>query len=478
MTQKYYAIVTSQGAAKIANAAALGTKLNITHMAVGDGGGTLPTPNASQTKLVNEVRLAAINTLSVDPANANQVIAEQVIPENEGGFWIREMGLFDAAGTLIAVCNTPETYKPALQEGSGRTQTVRMILIVNSTDAITLKIDPSVVLATRQYADSKVSQAVIEVKQYADDLMANHLAAADPHKQYAPKESPVFTGTPKAPTPDAGNNSALLATTAFVQKAIAQLVASSPAALDTLNELAAALGNDPNFATTMMNQLAARALLAGSVNQQFFVKDPTQDGHAVNLGKMNTELAKKAASGGSQYQKFQVQGVTDDENAAVPMWQLTDGLKGKAAYNGSQYQKFQVQGVTDDETAAVPMWQLTQGLAGKAAYNGSEWQVFDVSPATYKTQAVRLDQFQSGNNGNGAWTKFPGGAQYCRQNLNVPAKGSIQWTFPLVFASAPALFITSLGGQPNVWCSGIGANSAQIYNNNDSGLNVNVLAIW
>lgn len=210
MTQKYYAIVTSQGAAKIANAAALGTKLNITHMAVGDGGGTLPTPNASQTKLVNEVRLAAINTLSVDPANANQVIAEQVIPENEGGFWIREMGLFDAAGTLIAVCNTPETYKPALQEGSGRTQTVRMILIVNSTDAITLKIDPSVVLATRQYADSKVSQAVIEVRQYADDLMANHLAAADPHKQYAPKESPVFTGTPKAPTPDAGNNSALL----------------------------------------------------------------------------------------------------------------------------------------------------------------------------------------------------------------------------------------------------------------------------
>jgi len=442
MTQKYYAIVTSQGAAKIANAAALGTKLNITHMAVGDGGGTLPTPNASQTKLVNEVRLAAINTLSVDPANANQVIAEQVIPENEGGFFIREMGLFDADGTLIAVCNTPETYKPALQEGSGRTQTVRMILIVNSTDTITLKIDPSVVLATRQYADSKVSQAVIEVKQYAEDLMANHLAAADPHKQYAPKESPVFTGTPKAPTPDAGNNSALLATTAFVQKAIAQLVASSPAALDTLNELAAALGNDPNFATTVMNQLAARALLAGSVNQQFFVKDPTQDGHAVTLGKMNTELAKKAASEGSQYQKFLVKGVTDDSNAAAAMW------------------------------------QLTQGLAGKAAYNGSEWQVFDVSPATYKTQAVRLDQFQSGNNGNGAWTKFPGGAQYCRQNLNVPAKGSIQWTFPLVFASAPALFITSLGGQPNVWCSGIGANSALIYNNNDSGLNVNVLAIW
>jgi len=180
MTQKYYAIVTNLGAAKIANAAALGTKLNITQMAVGDGSGTLPTPNASQTNLVNEVRRAAINTLSVDEVNASQIIAEQIIPETEGGFWIREMGLFDADGTLIAVCNTPETYKPALQEGSGRTQTVRMILIVNSTDAITLKIDPSVVLATRKYVDDNI----LTVRQYADDLMAEHVAADNPHSQY------------------------------------------------------------------------------------------------------------------------------------------------------------------------------------------------------------------------------------------------------------------------------------------------------
>ncbi|WP_312836743.1 phage tail protein [Pantoea sp.] len=184
MTQKYYAIITNLGAAKMANAAALGTKLNITQMAVGDGNGTLPTPNASQTALVHEVRRAAINTLSIDKDNASQIIAEQIIPETEGGFWIREMGLFDADGTLIAVCNTPETYKPKLDEGSGRTQTVRMVLIVNSTDAITLKIDPSVVLATRQYVDDSVNEAVIEVKQYADDLMSEHLEAANPHVQY------------------------------------------------------------------------------------------------------------------------------------------------------------------------------------------------------------------------------------------------------------------------------------------------------
>lgn len=229
MSQKYYAIVTSLGAAKIANAAALGTKLNITQMAVGDGGGTLPTPNASQTKLVNEKRRAAINTLSVDPANASQVIAEQVIPETEGGFWIREMGLFDADGNLIAVCNTPETYKPALQEGSGRTQTVRMVLIVNSTDAITLKIDPSVVLATRAYVES----SAVEVKQYTDtavnqargytdaevkkassaaaDDMKNHVGAANPHTQYPLISNALSEFTDAGNVPDVLKNLSLTA---------------------------------------------------------------------------------------------------------------------------------------------------------------------------------------------------------------------------------------------------------------------------
>ena len=121
-----------------------------------------------------------LNLLTVDPANTSQIIAEQIIPENEGGFWIREIGLYDTDGILIAVANCPETYKPQLQEGSGRTQTIRMILIVSSTSAITLKIDPSVVLATRQYVDDKV----IEVKAYADSLLAAHLAADDPHAQY------------------------------------------------------------------------------------------------------------------------------------------------------------------------------------------------------------------------------------------------------------------------------------------------------
>lgn len=254
MSAKFYTLLTDIGAAKLASAAALGVPLKITQMAVGDGGGVLPTPSAQQTALVAEKRRASLNMLYIDPQNSSQIIAEQVIPETEGGWWIREVGLFDETGALIAVGNCPESYKPQLAEGSGRTQTVRMVLITSSTDNITLKIDPAVVLATRKYVDDKV----LELKVYVDDLMAKHTAASDPHTQYAPKASPTFTGTPKAPTAVAGNNSTQLANTAFVQAAIAALVDSSPGALDTLNELAKALGNDPNFATTMTNALAGK----------------------------------------------------------------------------------------------------------------------------------------------------------------------------------------------------------------------------
>ncbi|EKB1416471.1 phage tail protein [Salmonella enterica] len=254
MSAKFYTLLTEIGAAKLASAAALGVPLKITHMAVGDGGGVLPTPSAQQTALVAERRRAALNMLYIDPQNNSQIIAEQVIPETEGGWWIREVGLFDETGALIAVGNCPESYKPQLTEGSGRTQTVRMVLITSSTDNITLKIDPAVVLATRKYVDDKA----LELKVYVDDLMAKHLAAPDPHSQYAQKDSPTLTGIPKVPTPAAGNSTKQIANTEFVASSIAAMVDSAPAALDTLNELAAALGNDPNFATTMINALAGK----------------------------------------------------------------------------------------------------------------------------------------------------------------------------------------------------------------------------
>lgn len=155
---KYYALLTTYGEKVLAEATALGTKIELTHMAVGDGGGTLPTPDTRQTKLANEKRRAAINTLFIDEINTNQVIAEQVIPENEGGWWIREIGLFDKSGFLVAIANCPETYKPLLAEGSGRTQTIRVVLIVSHTEAVTVKIDPSVILATRDYVNKSIEE--------------------------------------------------------------------------------------------------------------------------------------------------------------------------------------------------------------------------------------------------------------------------------------------------------------------------------
>ncbi|MDY9750463.1 phage tail protein [Escherichia coli] len=254
MTVKYYAILTNQGAARLANATMLGSKLNLTQMAVGDANGVLPTPDPAQTKLINQKRIAPLNLLSVDPNNQSQIIAEQIIPENEGGFWIREIGLYDDEGVLIAVANCPETYKPQLQEGSGRTQTIRMILVVTNTEAITLKIDPSVVLATRKYVDDEV----LELKLYVDDQMRNHIASQDPHTQYAQKHNPTFTGEPKAPTPAAGNNTTRIATTEFVQAAITALINGAPATLDTLKEIAAAINNDPKFSTTINNALSGK----------------------------------------------------------------------------------------------------------------------------------------------------------------------------------------------------------------------------
>ncbi len=207
MGTKYFTLLTQVGAKKLAAAIAAGKSLELVQMGVGDGNGVLPTPDPVQTKLVNERRRGAINALTVDPNNTNQMIAEQVIPENEGGFWLREIGLYDVDGDLIAVGNCPETYKPELKEGSGRVQTVRMILIVSHTDAITLKFDPTVALVTRRYVDT---------------LLADHMAAINPHQQYAPIESPALTGVPTAPTVNSRNNSSQIATTAFVYNALSE----------------------------------------------------------------------------------------------------------------------------------------------------------------------------------------------------------------------------------------------------------------
>ncbi|HHV1777069.1 TPA: tail fiber protein [Escherichia coli] len=159
MSTKFRTVITTAGAAKLAAATAPGgRKVNITTMAVGDGGGKLPVPNAGQTGLIHEVWRHALNKISQDKRNSNYIIAELVIPPEVGGFWMRELGLYDDAGTLIAVANMAESYKPALAEGSGRSQTCRMVIIVSSVTSVELTIDTTTVMATQDYVDDKIAE--------------------------------------------------------------------------------------------------------------------------------------------------------------------------------------------------------------------------------------------------------------------------------------------------------------------------------
>lgn len=374
LNSQFFAILTKVGEAKQANADALGIPWNISQMGVGDAHGTDPIPDRLQTNLINERRRAPLNQLMVDPLNPSVLIAEQVIPADVGGWWVREIGLYDADGDLVAVANCAPSFKPLLSQGSGRTQIVRMNFIISSITNVVLKIDPAIVLATREYVDRSIDTVLpanklagsyrkvtinergivtsgsnpttldgygitdaIKNGQYglgATDLLESGSDAigrpggfyffgesANTFSQYAsvlnlpygsrnsaqlairqgsekasaairsvnaqggwtdPAElwtdanynpalkanlaSPVFTGIPKVPTPATDTNTDQAASTAFVRAAIAALVDSSPEALNSLNELAQALGNDPNFATTMNNALASKAAKADSLD--------------------------------------------------------------------------------------------------------------------------------------------------------------------------------------------------------------------
>lgn len=219
---KYKAIITTAGAAKIAAASAGGTQLKIVSMAVGDGNGTLPTPNPAQTKLVNEKYRAALNGLTIDKALKNHILAEMIIPANKGGWWLREMGLYDEAGTLIAVSNMAESYKPKLEEGSGRTQTLRMILIVSSTEAIQVIAGGDTVLATKDFVTDAIA---------AHEKTRNHPDASTTAKGLVQLSSATTsTDETKASTPKA-------------LKAVSDASMKKAANLSDLPDKAAARGN-------------------------------------------------------------------------------------------------------------------------------------------------------------------------------------------------------------------------------------------
>ena len=236
MTVKYKTVITKAGAEKLAAATVPnGKKVNFTAMAVGDGGGTLPAPNANQTKLVNEVWRHALNKISQDKKNKNYVVAELLIPPEVGGFWMREMGLYDDTGTLIAVGNMAESYKPKLEEGSGRAQTVRMVIMVSDISSVELMIDTSTVMATQDYVDGKLAEHE-QSRRHPDATLAakgfTQLSSA------IDSASEVLAATPKAVKAvyDLANAKYTAVDATTVRKGIVQL----SSATDSVSEVLAA----------------------------------------------------------------------------------------------------------------------------------------------------------------------------------------------------------------------------------------------
>ncbi|MFP2505401.1 tail fiber protein [Buttiauxella gaviniae] len=235
MTVKYKTLITTAGAAKFAAATAGGTKITITQMAVGDGGGTLPVPDVAQTKLIREKWRAALNKISVDAKKKNYVIAELVIPPEVGGFWLREMGLYDADGTLVAVANMAESYKPELAEGSGRAQTLRMVIIVSAVESVDLVIDTTMVMATQDYVDDKISEHEQSRRHPDASLTAKGLTQLSSATDSA---SEVLAATPKAVKAayDLANGKYTALDASTARKGIIQL----SSATDSTSELLAA----------------------------------------------------------------------------------------------------------------------------------------------------------------------------------------------------------------------------------------------
>lgn len=238
----YYALVTTTGLAKLA-ALPVGGTLTLTHMAFGNS--TID-PTEDMTALHSEQHRCALLNVEVEATNPNNLAAEAIIDSTVGGFWIREVGIYDEDGDLFAVGKYPATYKPETTEGTVKELGVRMILAVSNAEDVIVTYHSGIM----QGAANQDLSNLTPTGQQKFDVKADIA-------------SPEFTGTPKAPTATAGTNTTQIATTEFVTAAvtaaISALVDSSPAALDTLKELATALGNDANFSTTVTNALAAKA---------------------------------------------------------------------------------------------------------------------------------------------------------------------------------------------------------------------------
>ncbi|MFV4794613.1 phage tail protein [Citrobacter freundii] len=350
MSTKFKTIITTAGAAKLAAATVPGgKKVNFTAMAVGDGGGVLPEPNVGQVKLINEVWRHALNKISQDNKNKNYIVAELVIPPDVGGFWMRELGLYDDAGTLIAVANMAESYKPKLAEGSGRAQTCRMVIIVSNVDSVALSIDATTVMATQDYVDDKLAEH--EQSRRHPDATLNEKGFVQ-LSSATDSESESHAATPKAVKAvyDLANGKYTAQDASTAQKGIVQLSSATDS-------------NDEGKAATPKAVKAAYDLANGKYTAQdasTTLKGIVQLSSATDSddeGKAATPKAVKAANDNAERRLAKEQNGRDIPNK--PLFVQNIGLQDTVDKADGAVQRSEVQTSQDDVTA------------GKLLVNGS-----------------------------------------------------------------------------------------------------------
>lgn len=288
MAKTYYSVLTTYGSQLFANAMTNRQAVNITHFAVGDGNGRAVQPDSTRTSLVREVHKASISAVSRDPRNNRQVIFELTLPENVGGFWIREMGIFDNAGRLVAIANCPDTYKPRLEEGSGKIQVLRMILLVSSSDAVTLKVDDTVIFVTRGQFTPKTITAT-SINGFDDTGHSHAIDTATTSRK----------GITQL-TNDTGLDSEVLALTAKAGKSIAQSVAqlqvnTNNALNQKVNKTDISNAVNSTSQTTVASSQAVKTAY-DLANSKYTAQDasPTQKGLVQLANNLTTDDATKA----------------------------------------------------------------------------------------------------------------------------------------------------------------------------------------
>ena len=449
MATKYLALLTNIGAAKLAKATALGTKVEITQLAVGDGNGVLPTPNPAQTALVHELRRAPLNMLTVDPANASQIIAEQVIPEDVGGWWIREIGLFDKDGDMVAIANCAETYKPQLQEGSGRVQVIRVILIVSSTEAVTLKIDPAVVLATRQYVDSQLR---------AHEQSRNHPDASTTEKGFVQLSSSV--------TSDSESQAATSKAVKIAMDNGSARLAKDRNLSDLPNTALARQNLELGDSSTRNVGTTAGTVASGDDARITGAMQKSQNGGDIpdvakflqNLGF--SEYIKGLIGKGDQWSAWQYLGLVDALNGKQQADATLTALAGLV--NGANKLPYFSE---VDQMAATDLTAFARGLLGKADAAAAKGHLGVGSAggrnvgAGFSAGGSEIPDmtFFAGLKGSAGYQYFPTGMllQWGTVGLQSAPAGTSIGTFPVAFpASAQQIFVTHDNPLTNVMAFG------------------------